>query len=132
MTTEFLKLVHLYRGSWFARAASTHAIATLGTDPVPILPDREAGSFDWQARPGPLYTAREEEGGADWWMAREHEGWRNALGPGRIVWVRQVMPDGRDDPVVCDSKGLWRIGTSAIGPGRMVLQLEERIGDVTT
>jgi hypothetical protein len=129
--SEFFKLSHLYRGSWFARATSTTSIARLGTAPVPILPDREAGSFDWQAQPGPLYTARLEEGGADWWMSDEHEGWRNALVPGRVVWVRQVMQDGRDDPMVCDSKGLWIIGTAEIGPGRMVVQLSERIGDVT-
>ena len=129
--SDFFKLAHLYRGSWFARATSTTSIARLGTAPVPILPDREAGAFDWQAESGPTYEARAEEGGADWWMGEDHEGWRSALAPGRIVWVRQVMPDGRDDPRATESKGLWRIGTSEIGPGRMHLQLIERIGDVT-
>jgi len=129
--SEFFKLAHLYRGSWFARATSSHSIEVLGSHSLPILPDREQGAFDWQALPGPTYTARPEEGGPDWWMLKDHEGWRNALTPGRIVWVRQVLPDGRDDKAASDSKGLWRIGTAEVGPGRLHLQLIERIGDVS-
>ncbi len=128
--TEFLKLAHLRRGSWFARAADTKSIARLGSDPLPILPDREQGALDWQAKPRPVYTARAEEGGADWWMAPEHEAWRRALRPGALAWVRQVMPDGRDDPAVCESKGLWRLGEAQIGPGLLRLELAERIGEV--
>ncbi|WP_375690451.1 hypothetical protein [Pseudooceanicola sp. LIPI14-2-Ac024] len=129
--SEFFKLAHLYRGSWFARATNLRSIELFGTEPVPILHDREEGAIDWQGKPGPTYQGLESEGGPDWWMAPEHEAWRKALAPGKIVWVRQVMPNGVDDPAAGASKGLWKIGAAEIGPGRLHLYLTERIGDVT-
>lgn len=127
--TEFLKLAHLTRGSWFARATNSHTIRLIGTDPIPILPDREEGAFDWQAGPAPTFAGRAEEGGPDWWMTSEHAAWRAALIPEALVWVRQVMPDGTDDIAAGRSKGVWRIATAEVEPGRMFIELSDRIGE---
>ncbi|MGH1424351.1 MAG: hypothetical protein ACRBBU_06455 [Pseudooceanicola sp.] len=127
--TQFLKLAHLTRGSRFARGVNSRTIELLGSDPVPIVPDREDGVLDWQAADGPTYleTAKADEG---WWMNAAQEGWRAALVEGAIVWVRQVMPNGIDDPGVGRSKGVWRVAMAEITPNRLFLTLSDRIGDV--
>ncbi|MDF1854806.1 hypothetical protein [Pseudooceanicola sp.] len=128
--TEFFKLTHLTRGSWFARGVNSKTLAVLGTEPIPILPDREAGAFDWQAPLGPTFTGLESEGGAAWWMAHEHEAWCAALIPDVVVWVRQVLPDGRDDTAAGRCKGVWRLAEVDIAPSHLLVRLGNRIGEV--
>ena len=127
--TERLKLSLLTRGALFARAANSHSIRLIGTDPIPVLHDREGVAFDWQARPGPVFTGLSEEGGPDWWMAPEREGWRRALGPGALVWIRRALPDGRDDGAAEHDKGVWQLSQGIVETGRMTLWLARRIGD---